>query len=69
MSTLALPHRAERLKTLLAAITDLFTGVGEGLEMAREYEALVRLTPSELAERGIRREDIPRLVARRLISA
>jgi uncharacterized protein YjiS (DUF1127 family) len=69
MTTLALPHRPDRLKTLLAALTDLFTGIGEGLEMAREYEALTRLTPSELAERGISREDIPRLVARRLIDA
>ena len=69
MTTLALPHTTERPKTFLTVIADLFSGIGEGLEMAREYEALTRLTPSELAERGIERADIPRLVARRLISA
>lgn len=69
MSTLALSHRPERLKTFLTTVADLFTGLGEGLQMAREYEALTRLTPSELAERGLTRADIPRLVARRLINA
>jgi hypothetical protein len=31
--------------------------------MARHYDVLTHLSTTELAERGIRRKDIPRLVA------
>jgi hypothetical protein len=69
MTTLALTHGPDRLKTALTALAHIFTGIGDGLDMAREYEALTRLTPGELAERGLARADIPRVVARRLIAA
>jgi uncharacterized protein YjiS (DUF1127 family) len=70
MSTIAHTHRPDgkRLKTLFAAITELFNGLSDGLEMAREYQSLSRLTPTELAQLGIARADIPRVVARRLLN-
>lgn len=69
MTTIALPRPAapSRLKAVLTEITNLFKGVSDGMAMAREYDALTRLTPVELARLGLVRADIPRVVARRLI--
>ena len=39
-------------------LTDLFTGVQEGREIAARYDALTRLSPAELASRGLTRQDI-----------
>jgi uncharacterized protein YjiS (DUF1127 family) len=37
--------------------------------MAEQYKSLSRLTDGELAQRGITRADIPRVVARGLLRA
>ena len=70
MTTIALSHRphGSRLKAFFTGVAELFDGVSEGLDMAREYQSLERLTPSELAQLGIVRADIPRVVARRLLN-
>jgi uncharacterized protein YjiS (DUF1127 family) len=70
MTTVALTHRPEgkRLKALFARVADLFDGINDGLEMAREYQSLSRLTPTELSQLGVARADIPRVVARRLLN-
>jgi uncharacterized protein YjiS (DUF1127 family) len=72
MTTLALPtffRQAPRLLALRRSIADFFAGVQHGLAMAEQYQALSRLTDGELAQRGITRADIPRVVAKDLLGA
>jgi uncharacterized protein YjiS (DUF1127 family) len=72
MTTLTLlrsARQAPRLHALGRAISNFFTGIQDGLAMAEEYKQLSRLTDGELAQRGITRADIPRVVARGLLGA
>lgn len=72
MTTLTLPgfaRQAQRLHVLRRAIADFFAGIQDGLAMAERYKSLSRLTDGELAQRGITRADIPRVVAKGLLRA
>jgi hypothetical protein len=40
-------------------LVDLFTGIQDGREIAVRYHALARLSPAELASRGLTRQDVP----------
>jgi hypothetical protein len=41
----------------------------DGMMMAEHYKRVSRLTDGELAQRGLTRADIPRVVARNLLRA
>ena len=72
MTTVTFPRLAAqlpRLHALRRAIADFFAGIGDGLAMAEQYKSLSGLTDGELAQRGITRADIPRVVARGLLRA
>ncbi len=69
MSTLTLsalvrdvPRLADPLKSLLRSVGDVFAGIDEAREMAARYDRLSRMSNSELARHGLRREDIPHAV-------
>ena len=47
---------------ILTTLTTFFSAVEEGFNKAEQYEALARKSDSELAELGINREDLPRVV-------
>ena len=51
--------RAPRGESFLSA---LFAAFGEGLGKARRYQTLARKSDAELAQLGIAREDLPRVV-------
>jgi len=44
------------------SISDFFDGIGEARIMAERFKTLSRMTDSQLAARGLKREDIPRAV-------
>jgi uncharacterized protein YjiS (DUF1127 family) len=70
MTTLALPtfvRRAPRLQALRQAISEFFAGLEDGRAMAEHYRVLSSLTDGELAQRGLARADIPRVVAKGLL--
>jgi uncharacterized protein YjiS (DUF1127 family) len=50
-----------RLSALLRRIGEFFEAVEEAHEMAARYRSLSRLSNSELARMGIKREDIARV--------
>jgi hypothetical protein len=58
----SLPTRAIQSATQRSALrqffADMFAGIQEGREIAVRYHALTRLSPSELAGRGLTRQDI-----------
>jgi uncharacterized protein YjiS (DUF1127 family) len=56
------PRLADRLKALLRSVGDVFAGIDEAREMAARYERLSRMSNSELARIGLKREDIPQAV-------
>jgi uncharacterized protein YjiS (DUF1127 family) len=58
-----------RLQVLRRSIGAFFAGVREGMAMADHYKVLASLTDAELAQRGLTRADIPRVVAQRLFRA
>jgi hypothetical protein len=66
MSTLALNQLIRGtpafLSRLSQSITDFFDGIGEARAMADLYSTLSRMTDAQLAERGLKREDIPQAV-------
>lgn len=49
-----------------AALSKTLAAIRDGRRMLAEYDALTRLSDSELARMGIRRQDIPQVVARGL---
>ena len=51
--------RGGRQGTLIATI---FAAIDEGLHKAERYQALARMTDTELTNLGLRREDLPRAV-------
>lgn len=65
MSALALtlPRRSVRRLRVLGFTKDLFAGLFDGLHMMRRYNALTALSDVELAQKGLKRQDIARLVA------
>jgi uncharacterized protein YjiS (DUF1127 family) len=72
MTTLTLPNRPRatpRLRALWHAVVEHFAGIRDGLAMAEHYKALSRLSEAELAQRGLTRADIPRVVAKSLLGA
>ncbi len=65
MNTLTLPFPSGR-PTARSGIWNVLSGLGagirEGLALAARYDKLVRMSDSELARLGLRREDLPRAV-------
>ncbi len=65
MNTLTLPLRSGR-PTPRSGLWNFFSGLGagirEGLALAARYDTLIRMSDSELARLGLRREDRPRAV-------
>ena len=64
MTTLTLPFPSgrgtpARRFAILGFFNDLADGVREGLELAHRYDTLASMSDSELARRGLRREDVP----------
>ncbi len=53
---------------LLGSINTFFNDIHEARAMARRFDALARLPDSELAELGLKREDIARAVFTRSYS-
>jgi uncharacterized protein YjiS (DUF1127 family) len=66
MSTLALNHIIRRTPVLLQRlnqrISDFLDGIGEARAMAERFKSLSRMSDEQLAEHGLKREDIPRAV-------
>jgi hypothetical protein len=68
MSTLSLPlpsGRRVRRSRVLDLGLQVGAGIREGLRMLRRYKALAYKTDIELARIGIKRENIPNVVADR----
>ena len=70
MTTLTLPFPSGRggagtkRFSILRFLNDLADGVCHGLELARRYDTLTAMSDSDLARRGLRREDIPQATLR-----
>jgi hypothetical protein len=65
MSTLTLPlpsGRGYRRSSLISLGLKIAAGIPDGLHMLRRYKALVYKTDAELAEIGLKREDLPRTI-------
>jgi uncharacterized protein YjiS (DUF1127 family) len=50
---------ARQRSALSQFFADMFAGIQDGREIAVRYRALARLSPAELATRGLTRQDIP----------
>ena len=66
MTTLAL-NQAIRgtpafLQRLGQGFTAFFEGIGEARALANQYQTLARMTDLELAQRGLKRQEIPQAV-------
>lgn len=63
LNVASLPARAIASATQRSALSrffaDMFAGIQEGREIAVRYHALTRLSQTELANRGLTRQDIP----------
>ncbi|MBN9887764.1 DUF1127 domain-containing protein [Salipiger abyssi] len=55
-------HEAPLFSRFLSAIGHMFVSIGEANPRLKRVEALQRLSDAELAEKGLRREDIVRHV-------
>jgi len=66
MTTLALNHLIRRTPALLQrlgrSLGDFFDGIGEARAMAERFKSLSRMSDGQLADRGLKREDIPKAV-------
>ena len=66
MTTLALSQFIHRTPAFLQKIGDLvsafFNGIDEARELAHRFHTLSRLSDAQLAHRGIKREDIAKVV-------
>jgi hypothetical protein len=65
MSTLVLTHgrpQGRRRFRFFRPVREFFDGLRLARAMAHRYDVLAGLSNAELAERGIKREDIPTLV-------
>ena len=59
---LALKAPALRLAALSRTVSNFFTGIAEGQEIARRYDEYSRLSDEALAARGITREELPQAI-------
>lgn len=68
MTTLTTPLRGTtpRFGGLGPFVSKMLAAIRDGRRMLAEYDTLSSLTDSELARRGLRRQDIPQIVARGL---
>jgi hypothetical protein len=66
MTTLVLNHIVRRTPALLQRlnqrISDFLDDVGAARAMAERFKSLSRMSDGQLAERGLKREDIPKAV-------
>jgi hypothetical protein len=66
MTTLALAHLVHEAPAFFQRIgqrfSDLAAGLHEARVLAERFKTLSSLTDSQLAERGLKREDIPQAV-------
>ncbi len=66
MTTIALAQLVNDVPAFMARIGqrfhDLLAGVEEARELATRYKTLSRMTDAQLAERGLKRADIPQAV-------
>ena len=66
MTTLALTQFIHRtpvfLQKLSNAFSAFFEGIDEARDLSRRFNALSRLSDAELAERGLKRADLARVV-------
>ena len=51
-------HLSQPVRNALAALRLFRSGAKDGLDLMQRYEALNRLSDSELARRGLRRDEI-----------
>jgi uncharacterized protein YjiS (DUF1127 family) len=57
-----LTRETPRLKAFFRPFAEFLEGIREARAMAARYETLSRLSDGELAQRGLSRHDIPRVV-------
>jgi uncharacterized protein YjiS (DUF1127 family) len=66
MTTLAINHLLRRTPAVLyrlsGRVSEFLEGIGEARAMAERFKSLSRMSDGQLAERGLKREDIPRAV-------
>jgi uncharacterized protein YjiS (DUF1127 family) len=66
MTTLVLNHIIRRAPALLQRlnqrISHFLDGIGEARAMAERFKSLSRMSDEQLAEHGLKREDIPQAV-------
>ena len=66
MTTIALAQFVTEVPAFLRKVGqsfhDLFAGIDEARLLATRYKALARLTDAQLAQRGLKRSDIPQAV-------
>ena len=66
MTTLALNYIIRRTPALLQRlnqrISDFLDDIGAARAMAERFKSLSRMSDDQLAERGLKREDIPKAV-------
>jgi uncharacterized protein YjiS (DUF1127 family) len=59
---LAFKTRVSRFAGFGRYVTNIFTGLAEGKEIARRYEELSQLSDEALAARGITRDELPQAI-------
>ena len=66
MTTLALNQLIRGTPAFLTRLSQscsaFFDGIGEARAMAERFKSLSRMTDAQLAQRGLKREDIPQAV-------
>jgi hypothetical protein len=66
MTTLAINHLLRRVPAALSElgerVSEFLDGIGEARAMAERFKSLSRMSDDQLAQRGLKREDIPRAV-------
>jgi len=50
------------LQRVSHSLTSFLDGIGEARAMAETFKALARMTDGQLAQRGLKRQDIPQAV-------
>jgi hypothetical protein len=66
MTTLAIDHLLRRVPAVLyrlgERINEFLDGIGEARAMAERFKSLSRMSDHQLAERGLKRQDIPKAI-------
>jgi uncharacterized protein YjiS (DUF1127 family) len=66
MTTLAINHLLRQTPAFLVRLGDrineFLNGIGEARAMAERFKSLSRMSDEQLAERGLKRQDIPKAV-------